>query len=641
MIRPHRRHWRGRYAESTLADANDLLGLWRRFLDTRCGFLLAEHTPLVRRLSRPSADGHDPESVGIARRALGALVLTPCLPAAVLGLSAGCRPLIAMAFALLIILGAAAIVFWKAYDGSAQQEADRLDADPNLLGRAGIIHRLSGRAISLAADRALPATRARLDQDPVARGMPIGPRANGMLLGYGHGVGIWISAERPVMVVTPPRQGKTTSVVIPLVMEAPGPVVVTSSRRDVLDATLSMRRDGFDTMRRPDFDRRTPSFGGDQVHVFDPTGILDGVAEYAPYAIHWDPVARCREPRRAEALASALVGGAGLGREDRIWQTIGVDIAKALLLAAGLEHKSMRDVYAWSQSMTGMNTALRILANHPQIDACAQWARPLEQLGRDDARTRANKLLTLAGSMSVLSQPRVQHFFGPTAGPSFDMAAFLRSRGTVYILSELHQVDGESAGSAAGLTGMFLADLRDEARSIALHTAFGRLEPPVTLVLDEAGNIAPWPGLPQLFTAGTGEGIWPVAVFQSRKQAEAAFRRDEPQMWEAAQKIILGGLAEDQTLQTISHLTGQTRRHTTDRSLRTNPFGLIATPDGLSTTEHGELRPVLSPDEIRRLPPGRALLITHSIQAVNVQLIPYWQRGWTPRNKEPDSAHTD
>jgi hypothetical protein len=100
---------------------------------------------------------------------------------------------------------------------------------------------------------------------------------------------------------------------------------------------------------------------------------------------------------------------------------------------------------------------------------------------------------------------------------------------------------------------------------------------------------------------GSDGGIWPTAVFRSRRQAE------------------------DQTLQTISHLTGQRRLYTTDRSWRSGLLGAIDARDGVSTMQRNELNGV-TPNEVRRIPPDCALLITH------------WQRSWTSRTKETPHA---
>ena len=64
----------------------------------------------------------------------------------------------------------------------------------------------------------------------------------GAFLGFSPGGG-WVSAdpEHAVMVLGPPRSGKTSTVVIPALLGAPGAAVSTATKPDVLEATWSAR----------------------------------------------------------------------------------------------------------------------------------------------------------------------------------------------------------------------------------------------------------------------------------------------------------------------------------------------------------------------------------------------------------------
>ena len=52
---------------------------------------------------------------------------------------------------------------------------------------------------------------------------------------------IWAGAQQAMLVLGPPRSGKTSTLVVPNVLAAPGPVLVTSTKPDVLQATLASR----------------------------------------------------------------------------------------------------------------------------------------------------------------------------------------------------------------------------------------------------------------------------------------------------------------------------------------------------------------------------------------------------------------
>ncbi|HAM02223.1 MAG TPA: hypothetical protein DCQ30_08365, partial [Acidimicrobiaceae bacterium] len=63
-----------------------------------------------------------------------------------------------------------------------------------------------------------------------------------LYLGAGARGPAWAPPEQSVLVLGPPRSGKTSSLVVPTVLAAGGPVVSTSTKPDVLEATLPWRR---------------------------------------------------------------------------------------------------------------------------------------------------------------------------------------------------------------------------------------------------------------------------------------------------------------------------------------------------------------------------------------------------------------
>jgi type IV secretion system protein VirD4 len=52
---------------------------------------------------------------------------------------------------------------------------------------------------------------------------------------------VWAGRQQAMLVLGPPRAGKTSTLVVPNVLAAPGPVLVTSTKPDVLQATLASR----------------------------------------------------------------------------------------------------------------------------------------------------------------------------------------------------------------------------------------------------------------------------------------------------------------------------------------------------------------------------------------------------------------
>ena len=598
-----------------------IVGVWTSFLGTGLGRWVKEHTGFVDSLGSGSPKGS---------RAL--FLWTVALPSPIMILLLFIVPGAAFTVYLLLVagLGLLSIVFWQAYNGSEQQDRDAFDTNRHLMDRREAGYRLSGWSLSRKADNALPATRAALDADARTRGESISPRKLGVRIGECHGRGAWISTETPLYVLASTRTGKTTSVIIPIVMEAPGPVITTSSRMDVIEATLAMRRDGFRTSGREDYAGGSPQHGQSEVWIFDPTGICTDPS-YAPYAINWDPVAACIDDRRALNLASAIVGTADLKGDNANWAHIATTIVRSLLAAGAVSGKGLDDVYFWSQSMDGIIAAANILKNC-QDDDLRGLAAPLQALMDDDQRTRSNKMLSVSTSFEALGIKSIRQWLRPDPDRErFDMRRFLSGRGTVYMLSPLRSTQGEAAANEAVFASMFLSEARDMARQMAAESGFGKLEPPLSLVLDEVANITPWEGLPQLFTAGSGDGIWSVAVVQARNAARAAFGDgEEKQMWDNSQKLIGPGQSTSEVLQGISDLVGEYDENRSDLSFNGfNGAGLLSSLGFLPRTERRKALPV---DSVRRIPMGRFLLVSSNARPAAVTTVPYWRRGWRRRS---------
>lgn len=600
-----------------------IVGAWASFLGTKAGRWVKERTELVDSLASGSPKGS---------RAL--IFWTLALPAPIMIVMLFIAP--GAAFKVYLLLAAALgllfFVFWQAYNGSEQQDRDAFDTNRHLMDRREAGYRLSGWSLSRKADNALPATRAALDADDRTRGESISPRKLGVRIGECHGRDAWISTETPLYVLASTRTGKTTSVIIPIVMEAPGPVITTSSRMDVIEATLAMRRDGFRTSGREDYAGGSPQHGQSEVWIFDPTGICTDPS-YAPYAINWDPVAACIDDRRAHNLASAIVGTADLKGDNANWAHIATTIVRSLLTAGAVSGKGLDEVYFWSQSMDGIIAAANILKNCQDNDL-RSLATPLQALMDDDQRTRSNKMLSVSTSFEALGIKSIRQWLRPDPGRErFDMRRFLSGKGTVYMLSPLRSTQGEAAANEAVFASMFLSEARDMARQMAAESGFGKLEPPLSLVLDEVANITPWEGLPQLFTAGSGDGIWSVAVVQARNAARAAFGDgEEKQMWDNSQKLIGPGQSTSEVLQGISELVGEYDDNRSDLSFNGfNGAGLLSSIGIMPRTERRKALPV---DSVRRIPMGRFLLVSSNARPAAVTTVPYWRRGWRRRSSE-------
>jgi type IV secretion system protein VirD4 len=345
-------------------------------------------------------------------------------------------------------------------------------------------------------------------------------------------LGRWVCAdpEHAVLVLGPPRQGKTSAIVIPTLLAASGPVVVTSTKEDVLLATSTTRS---------------------QVGtcwLFDPSGTVatpPGVKR-----LRWAPVEGCTSWDGAVLVAHSIVATArpAEGVKDAgHWAERADALLAPVLHAAALDGENMRQVMTWVLSHDG-ETPLAILQRHQSELAAATLAG----VARAGPNERAGIWSTAAGALAAY---RSQAAIAVTDDPNFDPEHFINSSDTIYIAApSVHQK----------VTAPLIVALLEEIRSAtfardAQHLRDGkRSERPVLWLLDEVANIAPLPELPSIVSEGGGQGLVVLACLQDLSQARDRWgERAEGFFSLFGTKLFLRGLGHVPTLQAISALAGE------------------------------------------------------------------------------------
>jgi type IV secretion system protein VirD4 len=417
----------------------------------------------------------------------------------------------------------------------------------------------------------------------------------GYQLGAARGIGAWASVEDSMLILGPPRSGKGMNLVIPMVLDAPGAVVTTSTRPDNLSVTLTAR-----AARGP-------------VMVFDPQDLAGGSG---PAPLAWSLMRGCDLPRVAMIRAEALVADAGRSGVENasFWRNQAVSATRCLLHAAALDHRPTADLYRWSHSAGSAKEAVTVLATHP--DATPGWDRALDAIVSGDERVRDSTWAMVANAFAPLADPAVLAALTPEPGGELDPTAFLALRGTVYLL-------GTSSGASATATivAALLEDLVDAARRLAARSPGQRLDPPVALILDDAANY-PLASLPSLMSEGGGSGITTVAVLQSLADARDRWGTEAAgAIWDSAiVKVILGGSANASDLADISRLIGE-------REVVEVSETVTGGAGGRSMSSVPRWRPILEPSELRRLGLGVGLLLLRAAPPIMLRLHP-----WTARS---------
>lgn len=428
------------------------------------------------------------------------------------------------------------------------------------------------------------------------RGKKFAPADAAFKLGTSQGVDVWVSMEDAVLVIGPPRSGKGFGIITSQIVDAPGPVVTTSTRGDNMEATIYAR-----SLKGP-------------VYVVDPSQVTGRAS-----TLSWSPIRGCEDgdtaKRRAEMLIEATGLGAGDSGHNQEFATKAVEVLQALLHAAAISGASMDDLYAWTKSPERARQAVDILASQSQLG----WEIGLGNTLDAPAEQRRSEWFGVASALGPVDVPEVRALFQPDGDtPVFDPREFLLSNGTLYLVSPM-KPSGKTAGVGVLLV-MLLDAITEEAHKMAMQAPGGRLDPPLTLPLDEIANIFPWPMMPNWMAAGSGEGIQVWAVVQSRSQLRAGWGTEGAvTAWEAAtRKIILGGGSSEADLKEAVALLDEQKHRSVNESWSGDRDD--------SFSEQESFRSGLSIAEMRRLPELMALVIAGRARAIVVDLIPWTKR---------------
>ena len=403
---------------------------------------------------------------------------------------------------------------------------------------------------------------------------------------------LWSSFEDVIGLIAPPRAGKT-AMLTGVVRDAPGAVLVTSTRVDVHANTAVQRA------------ARGPAY------VFNPSG-LGGLAS----TLRWSPIVGCEDAAVAERRAAALLAGSSAtkGTEDRdFWQASSFRVLRSYLYAAAVSGSDMWLLSAWATSPHDRE-ALNIIT--AEASAPFGWAADLEQILSAPERTLQSIFLTLSQTFSFSGQESVMDAVCPAAGsPTFDADDFVAGNGTLYLLGADRKL-----GSLAPLISALTTEVYERAIAAASMQPHGRLDPPLTLVLDEVASICPVPLETWTSVAG-GWGIPIAYAIQAPSQlAERWGKLAGATIWNNTTiLLILGGLKDVECLRQLSELTGQ-RAELTETVSR---GGLLAPAQRSQATR---LVPVLSPADIRTLKQWQALVLYRNTPPLLTRLTPLWKR---------------
>ncbi|GGU55397.1 type IV secretory system conjugative DNA transfer family protein [Streptomyces daghestanicus] len=255
------------------------------------------------------------------------------------------------------------------------------------------------------------------------------------------------------------------------------------------------------------------------VHLYDPTHRCD-----TPSRLHWSPAAGCESKETATARATALLTPVRpTARLDQAVTDTAETLLRSYLHAAALDARTVRHVHRWVQGLQ-VQDAVRILRTHPKAAPGTAGELEAALTAHPDRRDMAHQVTTRA--LAALSTLNIRESCTPHRNDALALDSFIHEGGTLYVVGEPIE-DPRTAPGAMPLLTALVSSVVEHGRRMAERSSSGRLDPPLTLVLDDVAAVAPLPQLPELLAAGADRGLPTLALLRSREQGRARWPHAE------------------------------------------------------------------------------------------------------------------
>ncbi|MFD0416878.1 type IV secretory system conjugative DNA transfer family protein [Streptomyces sp. NPDC127108] len=255
------------------------------------------------------------------------------------------------------------------------------------------------------------------------------------------------------------------------------------------------------------------------VLVYDPSHLCD-----TPARLHWPPTTGCEDTQTAAHRARSLLAPI---RPSAKLDTAVADTAETLLRsflhAAAIDGRSIKHVHRWAQG-TQVQDAVRVLRTHPKATSGAAGELESALTAHTERRDIAQELT--ARALSALFTVNVRESCTPNRTDALTLDSFIDEGGTLFVVGEAIEDPKTNPGAMPLLTAL-ASSVVEHGRRMAERSSSGRLDPPITLVLDDVAAVAPLPQLPELLATGPERGMPTLALLRSREQGRARWPHDE------------------------------------------------------------------------------------------------------------------
>ena len=417
-------------------------------------------------------------------------------------------------------------------------------------------------------------------------------KANGLLQPLGAGMvfgklaapskrGAYVSATFQkfphCLVVAPTRAGKGVGYVIPNTLLFNGSIVVLDVKGEIFEATSRHRQSEGDAVYRfSPFDFEHPT------HRYNP---LERVARIENLEQRYTELAKISD----YFLTVSDKGTAG----DFLTE------GRELFVAAGLLaiERGKPSIGEISRILFGRGATQEVYGEHAEEVKHPNAAQTFRKFAGYSDRTLSSHASVLGGAgMTLWNNPAVDR---ATSGNDFSFTDLRKRPMSIYVV-----VNADDIRTLSPLVRLFFGELIATMRS-ALPDP--KIEPwPVMVMLDEFDQLGPMPIVEQALKQLAGHGARVSIITQSIPGLDNIYGENVRMSLESAAGMKLYLAANDKkTAGEISDALGKTTKLSVSDSVsRDRDF-----MQRRSVSRRMEERPLLTPDEVRRLNPDQAILI--------------------------------
>ncbi len=410
-----------------------------------------------------------------------------------------------------------------------------------------------------------------------------------MALGRCGGRLLYAEQRHALVAFGPPQSGKSAGLAVPALLEWDGPAVASSIKTDLLSCTVSRRR----------------ALG--PVFVFDPFELSGAEAQT------WSPLRGAATWDGALEVAWRLAAAGELDQRGveggDFWAIAAEQRLAPLLYTAARAGAGMDTVVRWTygQGARELDAAISQLTGSARDEAELEGAHAAYDAVRAfEAQADRTRSSIEATAQGLLRAYRFARVLRSARSSEITPDALLDERATLYLIG-----DAKASKLLRPIFLALLSEIVDRAYERAT-LAGGRLELPMLLCLDEAGNVAPLPNLAEIASTAPSHNIQLVSIFHDLAQARSRYgRQAETVVNSHRARMLLPGVADLDTLRYFSGLAGEEEARETTRTVGSG---------GGSRTIGVRRRPLVAPEALRQLPAGRALLLYGRLPPAEVRL---------------------